>query len=86
MSGEREYKVLHWFRRSPGRQQGELTDGPIREGEALARVWGIETCDVCGRTILLGEGISRLRTDRSVLRVCRTCAAKAVSDGYQRAA
>jgi hypothetical protein len=86
MSVEQEHKGLHRFRRSPGRQRGELTDGPIREGEALARAWGIEACDVCGRTILLGEGMSRLRTKQSVLHVCRTCAAKAVSDGYQRAA
>jgi hypothetical protein len=86
MSSERDHKILHWLRRSPRRQRSELIDEPIREGEALARVWGIEACEVCGRTILLGEGISRLRSSERVLKVCRTCEAKAVSDGYRRAA
>lgn len=87
MSSERDHKILRWFRRSPSRQRGsELLDGPTREREALARVWGIEACDVCGGTILLGEGVSRFRSAERVLEVCPTCEAKAVSNGYQRAA
>ncbi len=86
MGDERDLEILHWFRRSPRRQRGELIEGAVREGEALARVWGIEACDVCGRTILLGEGISRFRSSERVLKVCPTCEAKAVSDGFQRAA
>jgi hypothetical protein len=87
MSGQRDHGIRHWFRSGPSQQRGsEFLDAPTREREALARVWGIEACDVCGRTILLGEDISRLRSAERVLKVCPTCAAKAVSDGYQRAA
>ena len=32
MSDERDRKILHWFRRSPGRQRGELTDGADPRG------------------------------------------------------
>ncbi|HJW74528.1 MAG TPA: hypothetical protein VJ787_02490 [Thermoleophilia bacterium] len=72
--------------RRPG-QAGVEGDSAVRNGdEGLSRVWGIAACDLCGRTILLGEHATHLTSGGRVIRVCAACAAGPGAEGDRRAA
>jgi hypothetical protein len=55
-------------------------------GRAHERVPGVARCDVCGRTILAGEEISRFRRDERLVAVCSLCEARILAQGFVRAA
>lgn len=49
---------------------------PLQEDEALGRLLGIDTCERCGHTILLGEGRHRVTLQGLSRLVCRDCEAQ----------
>ncbi len=61
-------------------------DLPRREQATLARARGIEACEVCGRTILLGESLSCFDRGGRPVRACPLCEGRLLSEGCPRAA
>jgi hypothetical protein len=87
MRSELEKRVLRWFRRDTSQPHvPDRTGAPAREHEALAKAWGIEACDVCGRTILLGETVSLFSQGGRFVKVCPICEESLTSEGHSRAA
>jgi hypothetical protein len=88
MSGEPRNTRVDWFRSTLGiaREAPPADDARSRQDERLARVWGIGACDVCGRTIVLGEGSGRFRNGERVVEVCQACEPDVTARGYRRAA
>jgi hypothetical protein len=43
------------------------------EDEALGRLWGVESCERCGRTIVLGERLMRLAVGGRRAVLCAEC-------------
>jgi hypothetical protein len=58
------------------------------EGEdvLLEAQWGVESCALCGRTILLGERILRLRIDGRRVALCSLCEESMRAQRFERAA
>jgi hypothetical protein len=73
-------------RRAIREQATERTSPRARRDRSAADAWGIETCDRCGRTILLGETTARFERDSQRMVVCPTCADELLAEGYRRAA
>ncbi len=67
-------------------REGDHADPPRPEHATLARAWGIEACEVCGRTILLGETLSSFDRDGRPVRACTLCEGRLLSEGCRRAA
>ena len=90
MSGEPRHTTVDWFRSTFGIVRAAQPEGDAARGreddERLARVWGIGTCDVCGRTIVLGEDAARFRNGGRVVEVCPVCESGVLAEGYRRAA
>jgi hypothetical protein len=87
MRSELEHRVLRWFGRDASRPHTtDMTGAPAHEHAALARAWGIEACDVCGRTILLGESVSRFSQGARIVKACPICEESLISEGHPRAA
>ena len=89
---EREGTTLRdWFKRSlslrtPRVRRADASEQGARQDNPTASVWGIDTCDRCGRTILLGERTSPFRRDNVQLTVCPTCESDLIAEGFRRAA
>lgn len=67
---------------------GTWDDGPggqTREQSAGRPTGGPPTCDLCGRRLLLGERLGRLRDGEHVVVACPVCAAEALRAGCVRA-
>jgi hypothetical protein len=47
--------------------------GERSEEDALSRHWGVAGCARCGRTIMLGEPIARVRRDGQRVTMCPEC-------------
>ena len=89
MSRESRQPTVGWFRSTLGITKQARSEGDGREtqdDERLARVWGIAACDVCGRTILLGEHTAHFGNGERVVEVCAVCESDVVAQGYRRAA
>ena len=43
------------------------------EAETLSLRWGVGACASCGRTLLLGEPVARVRRDDRLVTVCPEC-------------
>ena len=87
MRSDLEQRTLRRFARGQTRaREGDRDDLPRREHAALARAWGIDACEVCGRTILLGERVSRFDRGGRPVRACPYCEGRLLSEGYSRAA
>ena len=43
------------------------------EADALSLRWGVDACAACGRTLLLGEPVARVRRDGRLVTVCPEC-------------
>ncbi len=86
MSSEPHHRVLERLRSAIARSRRPVYEHDEWGNEQLARGWGIEACDVCGRTILLGEATARFTSGDHVMKVCPVCEGSALSQGYQRAA
>ena len=61
----------HTWHRSSAR--GRTVSAARSEDEAIARLWGIESCERCGRTIVLGEQSVRLAVGGRRTVVCPEC-------------
>jgi RNase P subunit RPR2 len=73
-------------RRAIRQQVAEEASLRASRDQSAARAWGIQTCDHCGRTILLGETTARFERDSKLMVVCPTCADELLAEGYRRAA
>lgn len=80
-----------WLKRSLSLRTPRLrrVGAPVqrtRHDDPIASIWGIDACDRCGRTILLGERTSPFRRDNVQLTVCPTCESDLIAEGFRRAA
>lgn len=68
-----EQQVFSGTGRAQSMSAGSATsDGARREAEVLERLWGVQTCDVCGTTILLGEEVFHPRGSAAMCSACAT--------------
>ncbi len=89
MSGEPKHTTADWFQSTLGVVREARPEGGAKlevEDERLARVWGIGACDVCGRTIVLGEKAAHFRSGERVVEVCPVCESGLIAQGYRQAA
>jgi hypothetical protein len=86
MSGDGYRPVLYRLRSALGLPLPERSEHDHPKDGRSSRLRGIEACDVCGRTILPGEVTARFTSAERTITVCPICEARALSQGYQRAA
>lgn len=67
MSNREKGSLAAWFQVRLSLQE------PPSEEVVLSERWGVERCALCGRTILLGEKLERLRRDGQVFTLCSLC-------------
>jgi hypothetical protein len=54
--------------------------------EVLESLCGVETCDACGRALLVCEDTSPVLVDEQFIEVCPTCRGRALAGGLRPAA
>jgi hypothetical protein len=89
MSGEPKHTNTDRFQSTLGVVREARAEGDAKrqeDDERLAGVWGIGACDVCGRTIVLGEKAARFRSSERVVDVCPVCESGLIAQGHRRAA
>lgn len=89
MSGEPKHTTSDLFQSTLGVVREARPEGDAKlqvDDERLARVWGIGACDVCGRTIVLGEKAARFRSGERVVEVCPVCESGLIAQDHRRAA
>ncbi len=65
------------FRRVLIGRDAESGDYTHREAAALERHWGVATCARCGRALMLGEPVARVRSREIEPTLCVECLAPA---------
>ena len=61
------------IRRTSAERVRDPREQTFREQAELQQRWGVDSCDRCGRTIVIGEPLARLRLhDRDVV-LCPEC-------------
>lgn len=89
MSGEPGHTATDRVRWTLGIVREARRKGNARgrqDDERLTCLWGIGACDVCGRTIVLGEETRHFRNGERVVEVCPACEPNVTARGYRRAA
>lgn len=76
------FSPTEWLRAmlTPNREQAPS------EEEQLSDLWGVERCNCCGRTLLLGETSLHVDVEGQPVVLCSACSAQAKIDTYRRAA
>lgn len=86
MRKEAGHLFLDWLSGNLRARGGASADASRGDQEVRERLWGINTCEACGRTLLLGEETNRFCRDERVVEVCSLCEARIVAQGFARAA